>query len=71
MSKRGHVLAVMIRCARDFAAARAVFANSVILANQPPNPLCLRVSVVQIPCAAELLKLIGDGWVLHSVLRLR
>ena len=54
--KLGHVLAVMIRSARDFAAARAVFANSVILPNQPPIPLCLCVSVspwCKFPCAAE------------------
>jgi hypothetical protein len=51
-AKLGRVLAVIIRSAPDFAAPRAVFANSVIFPNQPPNPLCLCVSVVQIPCAA-------------------
>jgi hypothetical protein len=35
-SMLGRVLAVMIRGARDFAADPAVFANSVILPNQPP-----------------------------------
>jgi hypothetical protein len=40
--KLGRVL-VMIRSARDFAAAPAVFANSIILPNQPPI-LCVSVS---------------------------
>ena len=40
--KFGRVIAAMIRGVRDFAAASAVFANFVILLNQPP---ILRVSV--------------------------
>ncbi|MDZ4063747.1 MAG: hypothetical protein U1E22_03670, partial [Coriobacteriia bacterium] len=55
-AKLGRVLAVMIPIARDFAADPAVFANSVILPNQPPI-LC--VSVVQISQAVPCFKLIG------------
>lgn len=47
------------RSSCNLAVARAVFANSLILANQRPI-LCVSVSVVQIPCAAELFKLIGS-----------
>jgi hypothetical protein len=60
--KFGRVLAAMIRGVRDFAAASAVFANFVILLNQP-QILCVSVS----PClrgASSLFRCVfqADRW---------